>query len=187
MPEKNRGAIIFFYRKNYQSLVRYVRSLIADTASRDGEDIVQDVVFNVLEKADIVAPIANLSAYIYRSLRNRVIDELRSPEKESVSLESEAFPDSDISLADVLTGDSENPTEAMERAEINERMYSAMNALSPEQRNVIIATEFEERSFRELSEAWEVPVGTLLARKARGIKAIRKYLSEMEKKEEEGS
>ena len=183
MLGKNRGAITSFYQKNYRSLVRYVRTLIADSASRDGEDIVQDVVFNLLERADIVAPIANLSAYIYRSLRNKVIDELRRPEKDSVSLEADAFPDSDLSLADVLTDNRDNPMEAMERAENHERMYAAMNALSPEQRNVIIATEFEERSYRELSEEWAVPVGTLLARKARGIKAIREYLTAIEKKE----
>ena len=184
MPKKNRGAITSFYQKNYRSIVRYVRSLIADSASRDGEDIVQDVVFNLLEKADVVAPITNLSAYIYRSLRNRIIDELRRPEEDSVSLEAEAFPDSDISLADVLPDSRDNPMEALERAELHERVYAAMNALSPEQRNVIIATEFEERSFRELSEAWNIPVGTLLARKARGIKAIRSYLTAIEKKEE---
>jgi RNA polymerase sigma factor (sigma-70 family) len=185
MRERNYGAIASFYRKNYRILVRYVQSLIADNAARDGEDIVQDVVFNMLDRADIIAPIANLSAYIYRSLRNRVIDELRRPIDESVSLETDPFPDSGMSLVDILIDTNDNPTEAMEKAEIHERMYQAIDSLPPEQKAVIIATEIEEKTFRDLSEAWAIPVGTLLARKARGIKAIRKYFTVLEKKEEE--
>lgn len=177
MPEKKIDAVISFYRKNYQSFVGYVRSLIADNSARDGEDIVQDVFFNLLNKADIMEPIVNVSSYIYRSLRNRVIDELRRSDKDTVSFETEAYPDSGISLADILKDNRDNPTEAMEKEELYNRMYEALNMLSSEQRNVIIATEFECYSFRELSEAWDVPVGTLLARKSRGIKLIKAYLS----------
>ena len=59
-------------------LVRYVRRLIDDTAEKDGEDIVQDVALSLLARTDVLVPIESLSAYVYQSLRNRVIDSLRS-------------------------------------------------------------------------------------------------------------
>jgi DNA-directed RNA polymerase specialized sigma24 family protein len=38
----------------------------------------------------------------------------------------------------------------------------------------------EGRSFRQLSEEWGVPVGTLLARKSRALKKIKKMLDDWE-------
>jgi len=40
-----------------------------------------------------------------------------------------------------------------------------------------VATEFDGRSFRELSEEWQVPIGTLLARKSRALQKIRNKLT----------
>jgi len=40
----------------------------------------------------------------------------------------------------------------------------------------VIATEFDGRSFRELSEAWEIPIGTLLARKSRALRKVKDAL-----------
>lgn len=58
-------------------MVGYVRHIIDDASDRDSEDIVQDVMAGIFEAADITRPVENLSAYIYRSLRNRVIDIIR--------------------------------------------------------------------------------------------------------------
>lgn len=91
-----------FFAREYHYLVRYVRSLIADTAARDGEDIVQDVALHLFEKLDVAAPIENLAGYIYRALRNRVIDEIRKRKIDTVSLENPIAADSRMRLADVL-------------------------------------------------------------------------------------
>jgi len=40
----------------------------------------------------------------------------------------------------------------------------------------VVLTEFEEVSFRELSEEWDEPLGTLLSRKARAMEKIRQAL-----------
>ena len=58
----------------WHRLVGYVRSRIDDTAEWDAEDIVQDVIEHLFEKADVAEPIADLSGYVFRSLRNKVID-----------------------------------------------------------------------------------------------------------------
>ena len=66
-----------FFRTEHNRLVSYVRSRIDDAADRDAEDIVQDVMLNIFDKADISIPIENLAAYIYQSLRNRIVDLFR--------------------------------------------------------------------------------------------------------------
>ena len=59
-------------------MVSYVRGLIDDMADRDSEDVVQDVILGIWDTADVTIPLDKLSAYVYRSLKNRVIDLMRS-------------------------------------------------------------------------------------------------------------
>jgi RNA polymerase sigma factor (sigma-70 family) len=65
----------------------------------------------------------------------------------------------------------------VERRELMDFVFRAVDSLPVEQRAVLIATEFEGWSFRELSEEWEIPIGTLLARKSRALQHIRKKLT----------
>ena len=63
-----------YFTREQKKLVNYVHRLIKDTSEMDAEDIVQDVMLNLFDTADITAPIENLSAYVYRSIYNRVVD-----------------------------------------------------------------------------------------------------------------
>ena len=153
-----------FFQREYFRLVRYVRRLIDDAADRDAEDIVQDVMLSIFDKADVTIPIENLAAYVYRSLRNRVIDIFRK--KEDV-----------LSLSDVISETRYDIQQEVERKELMDFVFRAIDSLSDEQRAILLATEFEGWSFRELSEEWEIPMGTLLARKSRALQHIRKKLT----------
>lgn len=153
-----------FFRTEYSRLVRFVRRLIDDAADRDAEDIVQDVMLGLFDKADVTAPIENLSAYIYSALRNRVTDMFRR--KRDVA-----------SLAALVHESAEDAAHVLEKKELRESVVKAIENLSDDQKAVIIATEFEDRSFGELSEEWEIPIGTLLARKSRALKKIKRELA----------
>ncbi len=161
--ETQKKRIADFLATEWNKLVGYVRSWIEDTAERDAEDIVQDVFTSVFEKADLMAPVADLSAYVYRSLRNRIVDVYRRPRRTSALEEP------------VLDSRYEASAQA-ERHEDRERLFDAIDTLPAAQKAVLVATELEGRSFRELSEEWDVPLGTLLARKHRAIHALRKAL-----------
>lgn len=156
--------IVEFFKTEYKRLVGYVRQRIDDTAERDAEDIVQDVIVNIFDRADMVRPIENLSAYVYQSLRNRVVDLLRQ-RKDT------------LSLSDVIPVSSNDTASEVEKKELHEHIYRAMDSLKDEERAVVIATEFDGDSFRDLSEDWGVPIGTLLARKSRALKKIKRKLS----------
>ena len=170
-----------FLRSERRSLVRYVRRLIDDTAERDGEDIVQDVILNIFNMADVTIPIENLSAYIYRSLRNRVIDYLRKRRVDMVSLEDEVFDDSNLSISDLLHDTRYDTSRAIENKELLQWMFEAIESLNEDQKAVLMETELEGRSFRELSAEWGIPIGTLLARKSRALNRIKEALADRNK------
>jgi len=175
-PESYRNRITAFFSNEYARMVAYVRGMIDDAADRDGEDIVQDVMERIVSAADFTVPVENLAAYIYRSLRNRVIDALRG-RRNDLSMDAVMGPEGDVSIMDILHDARYDTAKELERREIGEKLYAALSTLSPEARAIIVLTEFEGRSFRELSRELDEPVGTLLARKSRGMKKIRETLS----------
>ncbi len=68
-------------------------------------------------------------------------------------------------------------SEGMDREEAREALFDAIDDLPPAQREVLVATELEGRSFKDLAEEWKTPIGTLLARKHRAMIALRETLS----------
>lgn len=153
-----------FIRHERKALVGYVRRRIDDAGDEDAEDIVQDVIVNLFDRADPTVPIQNLAAYIYRALRNTIIDRLRK-RRETVA------------LSDAVMASGEGPLQEVEKGEMLDLVFEAMDKLSAGEKALILATEFEGRSFKDLAEEWDVPLGTLLARKSRALDKIRKQLT----------
>jgi RNA polymerase sigma factor (sigma-70 family) len=175
--EQERIRVTRFFKEEAKKLVAYVRKQLADMAAEDAEDIVQDVMLGIFDRADITAPIQNLSAYIYRSLYNRVVDRYRRRNKKVHSLDAYTDYDGEHSLADILADVRFDVHDEYEKRMIWNELFGAIEALRPSYREVFIATEFEGRSFKELAVQTGVPVGTLLSQKHRAVKQIRSALA----------
>jgi len=153
-----------FIRRERNALVGYVRRRIDDAGDQDAEDIVQDVIVSLFDRADPTVPVQDMAAYIYRALRNAIIDRFRK-RRETVAFSDAAMPS------------GEDPLQKAEKAEMLDLVFEAMDELSAGEKAVILATEFEGRLFKDLAEEWEIPLGTLLARKSRALDKIRKRLT----------
>ncbi len=166
---KNRLALLF--RAEKERFVSFVRRRLGDRSRTDAEDIVSDVVYRVLRRIDIVGEIENLTAYLYRSLENRIVDKRRGASPR-MSLDEEEFqfqrrPERE-----------RGPDQGLERLDLRERLAQAIGRLSPQERAVFLATEVDDRSFRDLAEEWGEPIGTLLSRKNRAVARLKKMLAE---------
>lgn len=149
---KERLKLVYFFRAEYDRMVGYVRWLIHDTAERDGEDIVQEVMLNLFNIADVTLPIENLAGYLYQSLRHRAVDYLRKRKPEMISLDQELIDGSDLSLYDLIFDPADDAAEGLEKKEMLHHLFAAVELLDEDERDVIFETEFEGRSFRELSK-----------------------------------
>jgi RNA polymerase sigma factor (sigma-70 family) len=179
--EKNiRAAIREFFVKEYNKLVNYVHGYLNELSySVDAEDIIQDVALNIYSKADINAPIENLAAYAYRSIKNKIID-IRRRKRESMSIEDFNNKKNENILSETVSVDEEEDFYKDEN--VYEKMMEAIDKLKSQERDIIIETEFNGRSFNELSIEWNTPVGTLLARKHRALSKLQKILQNEKKK-----
>ena len=154
----------------------YVRRKAVDLSYMDVEDIVADVFFNLFNKADIFGPVENLTAYIYRSIANKIMDYRR--QTRSISL-GHGHDEVKADLIDSLPNPTASISNILQQKHLQERLYAAIESLDVKQRAVWVATEIEGRSFRELSLAWGEPLGTLLSRKSRAVKALQVILKDV--------
>ena len=176
--KENQRRIADFFIKEHQNLRRYLRSRFNDLAEMEIEDVIGDIMLNLFNKADITAQVENLAAYIYRTLYNKVIDGLRKRER-LVSLDQKISQDSENTLQELLADKNNDLIQNVTEKELAEKLDAALGALEPRQRAIWIATELEGYSFRELAEAWNQPIGTLLARKHRATAALQKALKDL--------
>ena len=60
-------------------------------------------------------------------------------------------------------------------------LRQAISELRPDEQALIMATEFDHQTYEELSEEWDVPMGTLLSRKHRTLSKLHKILLNIQK------
>lgn len=166
-----------FFTRDGENLVRFVRRRAHRISEMDAEDIVADVMLSLVSRLEPNGPVENLAAYAYRAIRNRIVDYERSHAK-TTSLDGMASEDGEYSFLDTLVAESEEPFAEEERILQMHRLTEAIGKLEPRQRAILIATELKGKSFRELSEAWGEPIGTLLSRKSRAVKALRQLMEQ---------
>ncbi len=166
-------------RQEYRKLVNYVRGLVGTVAEMDAEDFVQDVLVRLTELANPALPLEHLAAYVYRALRNRVIDFFRVRKKNVALADGEAWG----GLYAVLQDHRANALDQMDGHDMESHLYKALQQLKPVERAVIVANELEGLGFRELSRLWAIPVNTLLSHKARALKKLKRELGSLDKEE----
>ena len=164
-----------FFRGEYQKLVNFIRKNLDDRYyEASPEDIIQDVAIGLIDKLDLDAQIGNMTGYIYRSVKNKMAD-YRKKKQRTVSIER--FTDEKQGNYLLNTVTDETLTDEQEYANIApEALQEAISKLRPDEQALIIATEFEHQTFEELSEEWDVPLGTLLSRKHRALSKLHRIL-----------
>src|SRR6201996_5923516 len=161
--------------KDGSRLRNYIRKQVLD---RDAtEDILQDVFSELVEAYRLLKPIEQVSAWLFRVARNRIIDRFRGRRLESLN-EARYGEDDEtaVSLEDLLPSPDKGPEAAYARSVLLEEIEEALEEMPPEQRQVFIAHEWEGVSFKELAEETGVSVNTLLSRKRYAVLHLRRRL-----------
>lgn len=167
---ENYNTLKAFFNEEYYALRAYTRSRIDDAADRDAGDIVQDVALKIFARADSATPIENIAAFVYNSLKNRIIDLMRTKRKRvTVDDSTESLMEE---LMELFYGKSDNsyPDKTVEELKL------AIGALKPHYRDIIIAIDFEGFSYKELALETGIPQGTLMSRRHRALSQLFKVL-----------
>jgi RNA polymerase sigma factor (sigma-70 family) len=157
-------------------LRNFIRRRIANEA--DAEDILQDVFSELVETYQVMQPIEQVSAWLYRVARNRIVDRFRKGKTEGLnrSLTADSDEDDELNLDELLPSAEEGPEAAYLRSLLLEELETALDELPAEQRQVFIAHEIDGKSFKELAAETGLSMNTLLSRKHYAVRHLRESL-----------
>jgi RNA polymerase sigma factor (sigma-70 family) len=155
-------------------LFGFIRQRVNNEA--DAEDILQDVWYQLTATVDS-EPIEQVSSWLFKVARNKIIDSYRKKKPElledALAFENE---DGEINFREILMDKSKNPETEYLRNLFWETMDKALDELPEEQRSVFVWNELEDISFKEIAERTGVQVNTLISRKRYAVLHLRERL-----------
>jgi RNA polymerase sigma-70 factor (ECF subfamily) len=159
------------YVDSLHNLARYLAGNDADA-----EDLVQETYARALRAADRFTPGTNLKAWLFRILRNAIVDHFRRQRSDPTvgGLDAGDPSAQGISRGDFLRDDIE-----LDRLRnvVAEDIEKALMSLSEEARTVILL-DLEGQTETEIAEIMRCAVGTVKSRLARARGTLRQRLKD---------
>ena len=130
-------AYSLLYREHIQELFSYGKALTGNDERL--KDAIQDVFYKLLSKY-----------FLFKSLKNRLIDILKSEMRQSQSGEAAAYEQIDFTINDVTVLDS--LIEEEERLELSRKIKSLLNLLTPRQREAVCLRYIYDMEYDEIAD-----------------------------------
>jgi RNA polymerase sigma factor (sigma-70 family) len=181
MSPKESEKIGAVYKDERKRLLGYIRNRIPDRV--EAEDILQDVFYQLTVGFNDIRRFESLTAWLYKVADNRITDLFRKKKPVSISYNTNTKNDDDgpLTLEEILPSLGSTPEDDEIKEMIWEAIEETLSDLPQEQRKVFVENEFEDMSFREISEKTGIGINTLISRKRYAVLALRERLNELYK------
>jgi RNA polymerase sigma-70 factor (ECF subfamily) len=148
---------------------------------QDAEEVLQDVLWAILQNIGSFRGDSKLSTWIYRITMNTALMKLRGrPKSEHLPLEEALGPamTPDGMIAERVVDWTGLPGDALERKELARRLEEAIDQLPPDYRTVLVLRDVEGLSTEEACEVLSLSVPALKSRLHRARLFLRKQLAD---------
>jgi RNA polymerase sigma factor (sigma-70 family) len=160
--------------QNYgKRLFSFIRGRVK--SDEDAEDILQDVWYYLSSVVD-VEPIGQLSAWLFRVSRNRIIDKQRKHKPQSLDDMAYENENGEMSYPETLIADYKNPETEFERAYFREELFAALKELPQKQRDVFVWNELEDMTLQQIADKTGDNIKTIISRKRYAVAHLREWL-----------
>jgi RNA polymerase sigma-70 factor (ECF subfamily) len=141
-----------------------IRNMIHQEA--DAWDLSQEVFIKAWQALPRFEAKARFSTWLYRIAHNVVYDFTRKRKIESAGeLNDEIFNSDRIDPAAVATpGTAQAPDESMVHGELRAKIEAALAKISAEHREVVILKDVQGLSYKEIADAMDCTLGTVMSR-----------------------
>lgn len=143
----------------------------------EAEDLVQDTCLRAFRNFHRFDPGTNCRAWLFMILKNVFLNRLRQTSRET-PLEDAAGPDSYAQSATAPGWASDNPEEEFFQTVLHGDVDRALKSLPLVFREAVVLADLEGFSYREISEVFGCPVGTVMSRLSRGRNLLRQALGQ---------
>lgn len=172
------------YRILVQRYERPIYSLIHRLvpSSEDVRDLTQETFVKIFRSLDQFDMSRSFSSWVFKIASNQTIDFLRRRRLKTVSMEpNEQTERRPLQIED----DRPRPDENLATTSRREHLESLMRQLAPHYRLVVELRYGQERSYDEIAEILDLPLGTVKARLHRAHHQLRAWLDGAELPDEE--
>ncbi len=145
----------------------------------EAEDLVQTTFVRILQAAPSFDPAQKFTTWAYRIAHNLCVDFFRRQQhRRAVSLDEPLTDDESLTLGDLMADDAPAPGLRFEDNQLQAAIRRAVTTLPVEQRAVVVLCHFEGRSYPEIAETLDIPVGTVKSRMHNAMRRLRDQLQD---------
>lgn len=159
------NAFEMLFRTYYQPLCNYAYTFVQDRD--EAEEIVQNTFLNVWEKRDSLSIHTGVKPYLYAMVRNACLNVIKH---EKVKQQHVAM--------ELVMGEksADSVTRSFVAAELETRIYKAMDKLPEQCRLVFKLSRFEELKYAEIAEQLNISIKTVENQMGKALKIMRDQL-----------
>ena len=169
---RDRNAFALIVRRYEPPLSRYLRRLLG--GSQSIEDVLQEVFIKVYVNLNDYDRARPFSPWIYRIAHNEAVSFLRKRRAEPYVISGE---EGMLLIERVMDGFKVQ--EELDRSRIGALIREAIRSLERRYRDAVVLRFLEEKSYEEISEILEIPMGTVATLINRGKKRLRRSLDQL--------
>ncbi|GAC1357994.1 MAG: sigma-70 family RNA polymerase sigma factor [Ktedonobacteraceae bacterium] len=146
---------------------------------QEAEDLVQETMLKAIRFSHTYQPGTNLRAWLFRILNTSAINRYR---KQATHPTPVALPEGEefylYNQIRDLSGQelSQGAEEEVLSHYLDEDVYKALNDLPPNFRMAVVLADIEGLSYKEIAEALQIPIGTVMSRISRARRQLQKSL-----------
>jgi RNA polymerase sigma factor (sigma-70 family) len=168
--------------RNSRRLRHFIRRRVTDDFQT--EEILQDVFYELVEAYRLTKPIEQVSAWLFRVARNRIIDLFRKKKAVSFSdmkaaVNASGDEEERLNIEDFLPSGNAGPDVTYARSVLIEELDAALEELPADQRAAFVAHEIEGQSFKEMAAETGLSVNALVLRKHYAVQHLRQRLADI--------
>ena len=156
-------------------LQAYHAALLFTGNSEDALDLSQEAFYRAYKALKSFQPGKNFYTWLYQILRNICINHYHRVRKRVIPIGEIEEKSGHV----FVIPDDARPDELFEEHESRELVWKALNKLPEKDREILILKEFNDFSYKEISEILNIPIGSVMSRLFYARKKLGGFLEAM--------
>ncbi len=147
---------------------------------QEAEDLCQEALARAFKNFQKFEGRSQVSTWLFRIVMNTWKNKMRTKRRLTIFgfFRSEESTESDQeTVFDDPRGNEPPPDAKIERAESGQILQEALLGLSPEEREIVVLKDLEEKSYEDIGSLLNIPLGTVKSRLSRARESLRLKLA----------
>lgn len=172
--EKDQQAFAKLMSRYRESLYYTIFKMVQNT--EDAEDLTIESFSKAFARLESYTPQFAFSTWLFKIASNHCIDFLRKKRIKAVSINQTGRGEDGDQFEIPIKDDQLNPEQQMQRSQSINQVRAVVDQLKPHYKRMIELRYFEEKSYEEIAEEMNLPLGTVKAQLFRAKDLLQELL-----------